>query len=53
MDFTDIYGKLFKKSYDWNFTLNSVKSSFIIIKYYLYFYNGNLSLNLIFGMINF
>ena len=38
MDFNDIYDKSFKKLYDWNFTLNSVKFSFIIMKYYLYFF---------------
>ena len=36
----DVYDKLFKKFYARNFTLNLVKSSFSIIKYYEYFYNG-------------
>ena len=38
MDFVDVDGKLFQKFYDCTFTLNLVKSLFIIIKYFVYHY---------------
>ena len=39
MNFTNFYGKWLKKFYYRNFTINLVKSLFIIIKYYLCFYD--------------
>ena len=37
-DFVDVDGKLFLKFYDCTLTLNLVKSLFIIMKYFVYYY---------------
>ena len=47
INFLNCYGKLFKKFYGCNFTLNLVKYLLNIIKYFVYYYKYNFRYNLL------